>query len=105
MDAADVGCYELNSRPQISSKSQSCAETVALFSTVLGLFVSGPSSAKNVMSFSAVLRMIAVGFNKDPKLVMRSGISEKKSLQCSFAQPVRISIDVVSSAVAMASLR
>jgi hypothetical protein len=49
--------------------------------------------------------MIAVGFNKDPKLVMRSGISEKKSLQCSFAQPVRISIDVVSSAVAMASLR
>ena len=85
MDAADLGCYELNDRPQISSKSQSCADKVALF--------------------SAVLRMVAIGFHEDPKLGVRSGILDKKSLQCSFAQPVRISIDVVSSAIAMGSLR
>ena len=83
----------------------SCAETVGLFSTVLGLFVSGTSFGENVALFSAVLRMVAIGFHEDPKLGVRSGILDKKSLQCSFAQLVRISIDVVSSAIAMGSLR
>ena len=83
----------------------SCAENLALLSAVLGLFVSGTSCVENVAPFSAVLRVIAIGFHKDPKLGVRIGISDRKSLQCWFAQPVRISIDIVSSAVAMASLR
>lgn len=67
--------------------------------------VTDTSTAENVALFAAVLVMMAYGLCNDPKLGVRSGISEKKILQCSVAQDVRLSSVVVFSADSMGSLQ
>ena len=67
--------------------------------------VTDTSTAENEALFAAVLVMMAYGLCKDPKLGIRSGISEKKILQFSVAQDVRLSSVVNFSADSMGSLQ
>jgi hypothetical protein len=59
----------------------------------------------NVALLSAVLAMMANGLRKDPKLVIRCGISEKKGAQCFFVQEARCASAAVFSASFMLFLR
>ena len=67
--------------------------------------VTDTSSDENVALFAAVLVIMAYGLCSDSKLGIRSGISEKKILQCSVAQDVRLSSVVIFSADSMGSLQ
>ena len=68
-------------------------------------FKADTSRAENVALFSVGLAMTADGLSNDPKLSMRSGISEKKGVQCFFVQDARCSDAAIVSARSMRFLR
>jgi len=76
-----------------------------MFSQSTIFFKVDTSSAENVALFSAGLAMTADGHRNDPELSMRSGMSEKKGVQCFFVQNARCSNAVAFSAGSMRFLR
>ena len=72
-----------------------------MFSQSTIFFKVDTSCAENVALFSAVLAMTAHGLRNDPELGMRSGISEKKGVQCFFVQDARCANAAIVSARSM----